>query len=72
MPLVTQTSRMKRSLILALKVAVLAALITIIFYAIDWRDSYSQVSDEGETLAQVEGLIADSYTQLPLPTSDLV
>ena len=41
---------MKRSLIPALKVVVLAVLLTIIFYAIDWRDSYSRVSAEGETL----------------------
>ena len=39
--------RMKRFLILALKVAVLAVLITIIFYAVDWRDSYSKVSAQG-------------------------
>ena len=48
---------MKRLLILALKVAVLAALVTIIFYAVDWRDSYSKVSAEGEILAHVEGRI---------------
>ncbi len=53
---------MKRSLILTLKVAVLAALFTIIFYAIDWRDSYSRVSPEGETLVQVEGRIVGDWS----------
>jgi hypothetical protein len=52
---------MKRSLILALKVAVLAVIFVIIFYAIDWRDSYSRVSAEGETLTQVEGRIVGDW-----------
>ena len=53
---------MKRSLILTLKVAVLAVIFTIIFHAIDWRDSYSRVSVEGETLAQVEGRIIGDWS----------
>ena len=53
---------MKRFLILALKVAVLAVLVTIIFYAVDWRDSYSLVSAEGETLMQVEGRIVGDWS----------
>jgi hypothetical protein len=52
---------MKRSLILVLKVAVLAALITIIFHAIEWRDKYSRVSAEGETLVQLEGRIVGDW-----------
>jgi hypothetical protein len=52
---------MKRFLILALKVAVLAVLITIIFYAVDWRDSYSRVSAEGKTLMEVEGRIIGDW-----------
>ena len=61
MPLVTQTSRMKRSLTLVLQFAALAVIFTIIFHAIDWRDSYSQVSMEGETLTQVEGRIIGAW-----------
>jgi uncharacterized protein (TIRG00374 family) len=53
---------MKRSLNLALKVGVLAVLITIIFHAVEWRDSYSQVSAEGETLVQVEGRIVGDWS----------
>jgi hypothetical protein len=52
---------MKRSLILVLKVAVLASLITIIFHAIEWRDKYSRVSTEGKTLIQVEGRIVGDW-----------
>ena len=52
---------MKRFLILALKVTVLAVLITIIFYAIEWRDKYSRVSAEGESLVQVEGRIVGDW-----------
>jgi uncharacterized protein (TIRG00374 family) len=57
---------MKRPLILALKVAVLAALATIIFYAIDWRDSYSKVSAKGEILAQVEGRIVGDWSGISI------
>jgi hypothetical protein len=53
---------MKRSLTLALKVAVLAVIVTIIFHAIDWRDSYSLVSVEGNTLSRVEGRILGSWS----------
>jgi uncharacterized protein (TIRG00374 family) len=52
---------MKRSLSLALKVAVLAVIFTIIFHAIDWRDSYSRISVVGETLVQVEGRIIGAW-----------
>ena len=57
---------MKRPLILALKVAVLTALVTIIFYAVDWRDSYSKVSAEGEILAQVEGRIIGDWSGISI------
>ena len=53
---------MKRYLILALKVAVLAVIFTIIYLAVDWRDSYSRVSAEGETLVQVEGRIVGEWS----------
>ena len=57
---------MKTPLILVLKVAVLAALVTIIFYAVDWRDSYSKVSAEGEILAQVEGRIVGDWSGISI------
>jgi uncharacterized protein (TIRG00374 family) len=53
---------MKRSLILPLKVVVLAVLVSIIFLAVDWRDSYSQISAEGETLIQVDGRIVGDWS----------
>ena len=53
---------MKRSLGLALKVAVLGVMFTIIFHAIDWRDSYSQISAEGTTLTHVEGHIVGAWS----------
>jgi hypothetical protein len=53
---------MKRFLILVLKVAVLAVLCTIIFHAIDWRDSYSWISPDGKTLTQVEGRIIGAWS----------
>jgi len=53
---------MKRSLTLTLKVVVLAVLFTIIFHAIDWRDSYSRISAEGETLTKMEGRIVGDWS----------
>ena len=52
---------MKRSLSLTLKIVVLSALFTIIFFAINWRDSYSLVASDGETLSHVEGHILGDW-----------
>ena len=65
---------MNRSITLTLKIVVLGILFAIIFYAIDWRDSYSVIAPDGETLSRVAGRIlgdwnGSSITFVPNETS---
>jgi hypothetical protein len=52
---------MNRSITLTLKILVLIILFSIIFYVIDWRDSYSVIAPDGETLSRVEGRILGDW-----------
>jgi len=52
---------MNRALVFTLKVSVFIALFIIIFYAIDWRDSYSVLNTEGEVILRVEGTILGEW-----------
>ena len=52
---------MNRTLVFTLKMSVFIALFIIIFYAIDWRDSYSILNHEGEVILSVEGAIVGEW-----------
>ena len=52
---------MNRTLVFTLKMSVFIALFIIIFYAIDWRDSYSILNPEGEVILRVEGAILGEW-----------
>ena len=52
---------MKRSKMWVLKISVLVALFAIIFYAIEWRDSYSIIASDGATLSRVDGRILGDW-----------
>ena len=57
---------MNRSLTLVLKLSAVAVLFTIIFYAIDWRDTYSTISADGEVITRVEGKILGDWDRDPV------
>ena len=52
---------MNRALVLTLKVSVFVTLFVIIFYSIDWRDSYSILNTEGAVISRVEGTILGEW-----------
>ena len=52
---------MNRALVLTLKVSVFVTLFVIIFYSIDWRDSYSILNTEGTVISRVEGAILGEW-----------
>ena len=53
----------KKVLIAVLKLLIVAALFGVIFYAIDWQDSYSRISPEGETVERIGGQIVGPWDQ---------
>ena len=52
---------MKSRLILTLKLVVVAALFVVIFYSIEWHDSFKRVDAQGEVSATVEGDIVGPW-----------
>ena len=52
---------MKSRLILTLKLFVVAALFVVIFYSIEWHDSFKRVDAQGEVSATVEGEIVGPW-----------
>ena len=56
----------KNRLFILLKILVVAVLLGVIFYAIDWRDHYQIVSAEGEPVQTVYGRIIGRWDQDPV------
>ena len=56
----------KNRLFVLLKILVVAVLLGVIFYAIDWRDHYEIVSVEGEPVETVYGRIIGRWDQDPV------
>jgi uncharacterized protein (TIRG00374 family) len=52
---------LKSRLILTLKLVVVAALFVVIFYSIEWHDSFKRVDAQGEVSATVEGDIVGPW-----------
>ena len=56
--------KIKKKYLFALaKLLIVAMLFGVIFYAIDWQDSYSRISPEGETVERIGGQIVGPWDQ---------
>ena len=56
----------KNRLFVLLKILIVAVLLGVIFFAIDWRDHYEIVSVEGEPVETVYGRIIGRWDQDPV------